>query len=136
MGLSIYQNSEQAKAVRERFPSPLGEMGLSIKYVRWCIEHGFVSEFPSPLGEMGLSIISQFSELQESESFRPLSGKWGYRSSDSVRTALRKAIKFPSPLGEMGLSILREVGASVVITSQFPSPLGEMGLSIATHVHA
>ena len=81
MGLSIYQNSEQAKAVRERFPSPLGEMGLSIKYVRWCIEHGFVSEFPSPLGEMGLSIFSNCLESR---------GHLG---------------RFPSPLGEMGLSI-------------------------------
>ena len=89
-----------------RFPSPLGEMGLSIS----CYGNeylGYTYMFPSPLGEMGLSIaalsarplmiIMQVSvpsrgngvidlavgtwsaRASGARSFRPLSGKWGYR---------------------------------------------------------
>ena len=114
-------------------------------------------EFPSPLGEMGLSIYRRRGTTQLRESrFRPLSGKWGYR----FRTAITRAkgplfqvsvpsrgngvidldengkakdwdiIGFPSPLGEMGLSISRNNTSERGIYHRFPSPLGEMGLSI------
>ena len=35
--------------------------------------------FPSPLGEMGLSITTTSTNARVAGSFRPLSGKWGYR---------------------------------------------------------
>ena len=60
------------------FPSPLGEMGLSI----WNEMRHFAAgmRFPSPLGEMGLSIHDVAARKRvPSPSFRPLSGKWGYR---------------------------------------------------------
>ena len=64
------------------FPSPLGEMGLSISTGMksrngWTASFGF----PSPLGEMGLSILTTRWPTWSSAktSFRPLSGKWGYR---------------------------------------------------------
>ena len=38
------------------FPSPLGEMGLSI-YIMAKVTELNALEFPSPLGEMGLSIF-------------------------------------------------------------------------------
>ncbi len=61
--------------------------------------------------------------------FRPLSGKWGYRSwKRKLDTIIETLKEFPSPLGEMGLSIInRKLKA---LASQFPSPLGEMGLSM------
>ena len=40
--------------ISDQFPSPLGEMGLSIKRGTTC--DGWEYWFPSPLGEMGLSI--------------------------------------------------------------------------------
>ena len=88
--------------------------------------------------------------------FRPLSGKWGYRSDGRYTIAARRddcvsvpsrgngvidheALPlilhlhpgwFPSPLGEMGLSISATAAAEEVRLGLFPSPLGEMGLSI------
>ena len=67
--------------------------------------------FPSPLGEMGLSIASFYERKVERYSykgFRPLSGKWGYRYHVHVVLS-HKPLLFPSPLGEMGLSIFRMV---------------------------
>ena len=37
--------------------------------------------------------------------FRPLSGKWGYRFYNNLRAESKPSFLFPSPLGEMGLSI-------------------------------
>ena len=42
--------------IRE-FPSPLGEMGLSIRCGERREQRAAGGEFPSPLGEMGLSIV-------------------------------------------------------------------------------
>ena len=113
------------------FPSPLGEMGLSIGQAKQTRNYGRkrvsvpsrgngvidwfngycsynnANGFPSPLGEMGLSITPRW-QLQSRchHSFRPLSGKWGYRSWANLgEIAERKRNWFPSPLGEMGLSI-------------------------------
>ena len=65
------------------FPSPLGEMGLSIwSGAKYCeVSRNIV--FPSPLGEMGLSILQ------------------------SLICVYPNRMEFPSPLGEMGLSIKR-----------------------------
>ena len=90
---------------RPWFPSPLGEMGLSIYYQTQGRALERPSEFPSPLGEMGLSIVSDCMML------------------------LGLSLEFPSPLGEMGLSIALEA-AIAALDGVFPSPLGEMGLSI------
>ena len=63
----------------EWFPSPLGEMGLSI-YSTPVALLGMIDGFPSPLGEMGLSIYQVRDVWAYNVScFRPLSGKWGYR---------------------------------------------------------
>ena len=45
-----------------RLPSPLGDMGLSI---RTRLESGYYRQtrFPSPLGEMGLSIINYMADI-------------------------------------------------------------------------
>ena len=64
-------------------------------------------------------------------SFRPLSGKWGYRFEDYIGVRLTIADMFPSPLGEMGLSIaMSNCLFANYLAARFPSPLGEMGLSI------
>ena len=94
------------KDAKYRFPSPLGEMGLSILYIVGLKLD--LSVFPSPLGEMGLSIVSSPGPVVDSahctvsvpsrgngvidakvgfiattdcttDGVRPLSGKWGYR---------------------------------------------------------
>ena len=66
-----------------------------------------VSRFPSPLGEMGLSIrLSTLKPPRCSTCFRPLSGKWGYRLVTRIGIGTNYRA-FPSPLGEMGLSIIR-----------------------------
>ena len=74
---TLYVNEN---GIAEGFPSPLGEMGLSI-YIMAKVTELNALEFPSPLGEMGLSI-----------------------AYDQAATNYTTA-KFPSPLGEMGLSI-------------------------------
>ena len=88
-------------------------------------------EFPSPLGEMGLSISRSWQLL----SVITLLVSVPSRGNGVIDQLLARAIVlrsftwFPSPLGEMGLSIqwdIVEFSVSVV----FPSPLGEMGLSI------
>ena len=68
--------------------------------------------FPSPLGEMGLSIqlLNLAFAMQVSDGFRPLSGKWGYRLTKPA-IELSKTYVFPSPLGEMGLSIVLTIRA-------------------------
>ena len=49
----------------------------------WCQYHIFLVrlQFPSPLGEMGLSIRLAPHTRPCNIGFRPLSGKWGYRSN-------------------------------------------------------
>ena len=88
------------------FPSPLGEMGLSIADFGLDVDGWWTIRFPSPLGEMGLSIenvkdiegfdpevvsvpsrgngvidpLRRYGFCLLRLGFRPLSGKWGYRS--------------------------------------------------------
>ena len=52
--------------------------------------------------------MMQWLDSRTLDSFRPLSGKWGYRSG-AVPSIARCPVTslFPSPLGEMGLSITR-----------------------------
>ena len=45
------------------------------------------------------------SEKNWERGFRPLSGKWGYRSEENGVSCYGNDYLFPSPLGEMGLSI-------------------------------
>ena len=54
--------------------------------------------FPSPLGEMGLSISREVLPPRlVLASFRPLSGKWGYRSNVSLlHTARAIGVSVPS----------------------------------------
>ena len=104
------------------FPSPLGEMGLSIKYcevsrniiaqlvsvpsrgngvidlVNKCNVRKGATVFPSPLGEMGLSICNEHyndaSYSRHATGFRPLSGKWGYRyCSNTTMMHVRKCFR-------------------------------------------
>ena len=63
-----------------QFPSPLGEMGLSIGLLR---AHGNLDGGFRPLsGKWGYRSYSPatWSDVQFDTGFRPLSGKWGYRS--------------------------------------------------------
>ena len=75
----------------------------------------------------GYELIS----TEELRSFRPLSGKWGYRFTKLKKQGLVEEAGFPSPLGEMGLSIMSE-HMTIEAATMFPSPLGEMGLSITS----
>ena len=139
-------------ALYAKFPSPLGEMGLSIKME--SSRFPSLSKFPSPLGEMGLSInvrlrvkrwlicvsvpsrgngvIDLNRAIYNHFCFRrvsvPSRGN-GVIDQKGFRRGSRRARWFPSPLGEMGLSIWNEM-RHFAAGMRFPSPLGEMGLSI------
>ena len=112
---------------RAAFPSPLGEMGLSISIAspfERILKHSF-----RPLsGKWGYRFALATDPKEKRHGFRPLSGKWGYRFIDNGHEH-KYAGGFPSPLGEMGLSI-PERNTTMTTFTWFPSPLGEMGLSI------
>ena len=146
---------EDDAIVIDKFPSPLGEMGLSI----FSVMQEAISEreFPSPLGEMGLSIGSgrlactlTFAGIVSVPSrgngvidhrqrslvtpigttcFRPLSGKWGYRYFlKRLRRQTLTQVSVPSRGN--GVIDCRRAQRSLQPLTRFPSPLGEMGLSI------
>ena len=54
--------------------------------------------------------------------FRPLSGKWGYRSRSFLLDYEQFTIRFPSPLGEMGLSIISLIDALLWFGDQVSVP--------------
>ena len=113
-------------ALYAKFPSPLGEMGLSIKME--SSRFPSLSKFPSPLGEMGLSINvrlrvkrwlicvsvpsrgngvidqpgAESIEEELSDGFRPLSGKWGYRSEPRDLQSLLLSPSFRPLSGKWG----------------------------------
>ena len=83
--IDLVEEAGKNKGGYATFPSPLGEMGLSMGN---GTSKGTVSigMFPSPLGEMGLSINGVDAPCTNTTlvSFRPLSGKWGYRFENIV----------------------------------------------------
>ena len=60
------------------------------------------------------------------QSFRPLSGKWGYRSHDGAYARIGRYM-FPSPLGEMGLSIWGLQSRAAVSMNSFRPLSGKWG---------
>ena len=90
------------------FPSPLGEMGLSM-FMHATYSFELNAEFPSPLGEMGLSMRDQNGVFKASASFVsvPSRGNGVIDRFTLVVDCAEAVVMFPSPLGEMGLSIFR-----------------------------
>ena len=64
--------------VDDKFPSPLGEMGLSIGSMVRQPRVG-CSSFRPLSGKWGYRLLESCSRFAIRLSFRPLSGKWGYR---------------------------------------------------------
>ncbi len=58
IGVIDLNYQEQHTALSDAFPSPLGEMGLSID-LETTVKGVKSLQFPSPLGEMGLSIFQR-----------------------------------------------------------------------------
>ena len=133
MGLSIHEYIRSLiYFLNCEFPSPLGEMGLSIGLsAAWPYSRRV--EFPSPLGEMGLSITKDISKhvRQSIQSFRPLSGKWGYRSTLVPAVWSLRLPSFRPLSGKWGYRFDCLCRQPLHDCGKFPSPLGEMGLSIA-----
>ena len=88
-----------------KFPSPLGEMGLSIGE-NWE-PMSWLQMFPSPLGEMGLSIVERVIDgLAFTMRVSVPSRGNGVIDWDEFNEFIDDCNhKFPSPLGEMGLSM-------------------------------
>ena len=88
MGLSILVNKCNVRKGATGFRPLSGKWG----YRSWTVEVAWYDspEFPSPLGEMGLSIgrVTRLEELRAQGCFRPLSGKWGYRFDEQLRHRL------------------------------------------------
>ena len=64
--------------------------------------------FPSPLGEMGLSIVSAFVGVARNVKVSvPSRGNGVIDYAKHTINYMTEASPFPSPLGEMGLSIPR-----------------------------
>ena len=82
---------------------------------------------------MGLSIVRlTIADIREAlkTSFRPLSGKWGYRFVDDngIEHEHHGMVSVPSR-GNGVIDWLRLLQENIPLW-RFPSPLGEMGLSI------
>ena len=88
----------------EGFPSPLGEMRLSIAVVKYESGEGYIP-FPSPLGEKGLSIQTELTNCKRLLSVSVPSRGKGVIDLPTARLISSALVSFPSPLGEKGLSI-------------------------------
>ena len=101
-------------------------MRLSIQFS--YDENGMTYLFPSPLGEMGLSMyLLKQTEPRTNRDFRPLSGKWGYRFATLYPDLSDYIGRFPSPLGEMGLSICQLLNLAFALNVSFRPLSGKWG---------
>ena len=137
-----------------KFPSPLGEQGISTYRVALTVigsksrkgfrppsgnsEYQHTMEhdshckeiaFPSPLGEQGIStrMFDLCSNIKIA-CFRPLSGNREYQPAEDAAKLLemRGVVSVPSRgTGNINL----QPNQFIIASTQFPSPLGEQGIS-------
>ena len=82
---------------RRMFPSPLGEMGLSIGYSHRHWNKLSCVSVPSRGNGVIDYTVEEINALDLETSFRPLSGKWGYRSvNTSVESTMTSPVSVPS----------------------------------------
>ena len=118
------------------FPSPLGEMGLSI-YIMAKVTELNALEFPSPLGEMGLSIRLDVNNCGDKATVSVPSrgnGVIDKRKQKARQSCGQGWVSVPSRGN--GVIDCKAVENKAERIKKFPSPLGEMGLSIVLTILA
>ena len=114
-----------------KFPSPLGEMGLSIGE-NWE-PMSWLQMFPSPLGEMGLSIVERVIDGLAFTMRVSVPSRGNGVIDSTLARLMASFVQVSVPSRGNGV-IDTAINAYNSQLFEFPSPLGEMGLSIAVYL--